>query len=309
MTNDIAIRPPAALGFLAAATSTFEGIEKLAALMAKMGTMPDHLKDKPADCFRIVVQAAKWGMDPFAVAECTSLVHGRLCWEGKLVAAALTAMNAIDGRLVYETTGSGQDAAITVTGKPRGGELCSIRGTVKDWRTVTKGRDGGIIPNAWDKDPMSMLVYRGTRQWARLYAPEALLGVVTPDEREEIREVEGVVVSSVPEAKPAKEREAPMTPADYAAQGSTTAAATPAKQEALIPTVADLNEAARALHKEFGSAGGAAIKEIVAALAVTAISLTPPEKVAEGLRLVGEHRTKLAAAVAKAVANPPKTGA
>lgn len=295
--NALAVAAPSSpLGFLAAATSTFEGIEKLAALMAKMGTMPDHLKDKPADCFRIVVQAAKWGMDPFAVAECTSLVHGRLCWEGKLVAAALTAMNAIDGRLTYETSGSGQDGAIVVTGKPRGGEVCSVRGTVADWRTHTKDKNGNPIKNAWDKDPMSMLVYRGTRQWARLYAPEALLGVVTPDEREEVREVEGIVTNTVPEPKPAKERETTAESSTPVAQAPTT----PAPIEQWAPTAKDLNEAAIALHSAFKDGLFKtkvidALKEICKAIGVEKISLCPEAKIGECLKLVKDAHTKLVA--------------
>ena len=182
------------LGFMATAITTFEGVERLATVMAKCGTMPAHLQGKPSDCFRVVVQAAKWRMDPFAVAECTSVVHGRLCFEGKLVAAVLQSMGAIVGRLDYDINGSGQQAQITVTGTPKGGRPQSLTGTVKQWRTHTK-KDGREIPNAWDSMPETMLVYRGTRQWARLYAPEAILGVYTPDEVEDIREVEGTVVA------------------------------------------------------------------------------------------------------------------
>jgi hypothetical protein len=178
------------MGYIAHAIQTCEGIQQLAEVMAKCGSMPLHLKDKPQDCFRIVVQAAKWKMDPFAVAECTSLVHGRLCYEGKLVVAVLRAMNAIDGRLTYDFTGSGQDMGITVTGTPTGGGRAeSLTGSVKQWRT-RQYKENKEIPNNWDKDPQSQLVYRGSRQWARLFAPEALLGIYTPDEMDDVRQVE-----------------------------------------------------------------------------------------------------------------------
>lgn len=206
--NAVAVRDESTttLGFLQAAVTTFEGVQKLAELMARMGTMPAHLQGKPADCFRVVVQAAKWRMDPFAVAECTSLVHGRMCYEGKLVAAVLTAMNAIEGRLHYEISGKGQDASIVITGTARGSKPQSLSGTVKEWRTYGKDKNGNRIDNAWDKIPEDMLVYRGTRQWARRYAPEAVLGVYTPDEAEEIREVEATVHDAVPAPKAATRR-------------------------------------------------------------------------------------------------------
>lgn len=220
------------LAFVESAVRTFDGINQLAELMARMGTMPKHLAGKPADCFRIVVQAAKWHMDPFAVAECTSLVHGRMCYEGKLVAAVLTSLGAIEGRLTYELTGKGQAAEITVTGTPRGGKPVSLHGTVKEWRTNGDG-------SPWDKQPETQLFYRGTRQWARLYAPEALLGVYTPDEIDTAQEAEGVVVhreptpartaaaaeqpapagtAATPPAEPPKAPAAPVAPAVLAAR-------------------------------------------------------------------------------------------
>ena len=170
-------------------TSINEAIQ-LSEIMAKANLVPEHLRGKSGDCLLIVMQAQRWGMDAVSVAQCTSVVHGRLCYEGKLVAAALYAMGAVEGRLEYDIQGSGQGATILVTGTPRGGSgPQSVRGSVKDWRTFGKDKNGARIDNAWDKIPEDMLVYRGTRQWARRYAPEALLGVYTPDEVEPMADV------------------------------------------------------------------------------------------------------------------------
>lgn len=149
---------------------------ELANVMSAANLMPEHLRNKPGDCLLIVMQAQRWGMDAVSVAQCTSVVRGKLCYEGKLVAAALYAMGAIDGRLRYEFAGTGEARRVKVIGKPRGtGVEQTVEGTVADWKT-----DNGN----WKKSPDDMLVYRGTRQWARRYAPEALLGVYTPDEIE-----------------------------------------------------------------------------------------------------------------------------
>lgn len=175
---------------------------QLADIMAKANLIPEHLRGKPGDCLLVVMQAQRWGMDALSVAMHTSVVHGKLCYEGKLVAAALYSLGAIDGRLDYEIKGSGQSATITVTATPRGGKgPQSVSGSVKDWRTFGKDKNGNRIDNAWDKMPEDMLVYRGTRQWARRYAPEALLGVYTPDEiADDV--IEGVVVETQPAERP-----------------------------------------------------------------------------------------------------------
>jgi hypothetical protein len=171
---------------------------ELAKFISGAMLVPDHLRGKPADCLLIVEQAARWGMSPLAVAQGTSIVHGKLCYEGKVVAAALESLNAIDGRLEYDFSGAAEARSITVSGKPRGGsKVQSITGTVAGWKTT-----GGN----WQKDPDSMLVYRGTRQWARLYTPGALLGVYTPDEFEEAPAVATIITqSSVPGAAPVRE--------------------------------------------------------------------------------------------------------
>lgn len=150
---------------------------QLADIMAKASLMPDHLRNKPGDCLLVVMQAQRWGMDAVSVAQSTSVVHGKLCYEGKLVAAALYSMGAIEGRLKYEFSGTGENRTVKITGRPRGsGVEQVVEGTVGNWKTGNE---------QWKKIPDDMLVYRGTRQWARRYAPEALLGVYTPDEFED----------------------------------------------------------------------------------------------------------------------------
>ena len=179
---------------------------QLADVMAKANLMPEHLRNKPGDCLLIVMQAQRWGMDAVSVAQSTSVVRGKLCYEGKLVAAALYAMGALDGRLRYEFSGSGEGRKVTVTGKPRGSNVeQSVEGTVADWKT-----DNGN----WKKSPDDMLVYRGTRQWARRYAPEALLGVYTPDEMED-ETISATVVGTIPAGEARRERQA-YAAADFA---------------------------------------------------------------------------------------------
>lgn len=169
---------------------------QLADIMAKASLIPDHLRNKPGDCLLIVMQAQRWGMDAGSVAQCTSVVRGKLCYEGKLVAAALYAMGAIEGRLRYEFSGSGDNRRVTVNGRPRGTTIDqAVEGTVGDWKT-----DNGN----WKKSPDDMLVYRGTRQWARRYAPEALLGVYTPDELEDAPAEHTVVATIVQSHEPAE---------------------------------------------------------------------------------------------------------
>ena len=86
--------------------------EKLAALTqfaAQMAesrvSIPQHLIGKPADCLAVTMQAAEWGMNPFAVAQKTHLINGTLGYEAQLVNAVITSMSPTTGRLNYDWFG------------------------------------------------------------------------------------------------------------------------------------------------------------------------------------------------------------
>lgn len=168
---------------------------KLAEMMARWKTAPVHLHDSPGDCLMIVEQAMRWGMSPFAVAQCTSVIQGKLMFEGKLVAAALTASGIMASRLDYEFAGSGDARAVTVRGVLRGdAKMREIVLTLKEAKTNNA---------MWTKQPDQQLVYAGTRVWARRHAPEVMLGVYAPEEFELMRDgFVGQTIDAKPEATP-----------------------------------------------------------------------------------------------------------
>lgn len=257
---------------------TFEACNQIVDMMVQCATLPAHLKNK-GECFRIVAQASQWGMNPFAVAECTSVVHGRLCYEGKLVHAVLINMGAIKGSLDFEYSGNpGTDQrTVVVSGTLQNGQIRTVTGTVADWKTT--GAGSPWKPGAYDRQ----LAYRGTREWARMWAPQAVLGVYAPDEIEDVKTVqaESVTTTTVADPKPAKSKKAKdqeqATPAavekgagDQASaqtagagpSGTTesNAGQSPAAGDG-APTNEDLDKAARSLWAA-GPAGQVRLKEI-----------------------------------------------
>ena len=122
----------------------------------------------------VIEQAMRWGMSPFAVAQCTSSIGGKLMYEGKLVAAAIESIGAIEGHLEYKFSGEGEDLAVTVSGLRAGEEKPqSLTIKLKDVRTTNE---------QWKKQPEQQLSYSGARNWARRFTPAALLGVYAPEE-------------------------------------------------------------------------------------------------------------------------------
>lgn len=193
MSNDIAItsQPGATVGTAAAIFSP-EGMDRLvrfATLMAdSKATVPAHLAGKLADCLAVTMQAAQWGMNPFAVAQKTHVVNGTLGYEAQLVNAVVSSSNLLATRLNYKWDGdwskvsgkTDKSPSLTVT------VWATLKGESEP-RTLTISMAQAGVRNSplWEQDPRQQLAYLCVKRWARLHAPDVLLGVYTPDELQE----------------------------------------------------------------------------------------------------------------------------
>ncbi|GJK71918.1 hypothetical protein TUM17564_39450 [Citrobacter freundii] len=193
MSNDIAItsQPGATVGTAAAIFSP-EGMDRLvrfATLMAdSKATVPAHLAGKPADCLAVTMQAAQWGMNPFAVAQKTHVVNGTLGYEAQLVNAVVSSSNLLSTRLNYRWDGdwskvngkSDKSPSLTVT------VSAVLKGEAEPRElTISMAQAGVRNSPLWEQDPRQQLAYLCVKRWARLHAPDVLLGVYTPDELQE----------------------------------------------------------------------------------------------------------------------------
>lgn len=193
MSNDIAItsQPGATVGTAAAIFSP-EGMDRLvrfATLMAdSKATVPAHLAGKPADCLAVTMQAAQWGMNPFAVAQKTHVVNGTLGYEAQLVNAVVSSSNLLATRLNYRWDGdwskvngkSDKSPNLTVT------VWATLKGESEPRElTISMAQAGVRNSPLWEQDPRQQLAYLCVKRWARLNAPDVLLGVYTPDELQE----------------------------------------------------------------------------------------------------------------------------
>lgn len=159
----------------------FDHVQRLAKLLAHGAFTPKHLKRATAEetvatCFRVAAQAIRWGFDPFAVADETYEVHGRLGYQGKLVIAVVNSRAGLSDRLSFTYAGSGANLTVTVSG------------TFKDEpqpRTVSLSVAQAKTANEmWVKDPEQKLAYSGAIKWARRHCPEVVMGVHTIEDLE-----------------------------------------------------------------------------------------------------------------------------
>lgn len=184
-----------------------ERLERFAELMSTgRSTIPAHLRGSKGDCMAVVMQAAQWKMNPFAVAQKTHLVYGTLGYEAQLVNAVITSMAPTKDRIHYEWFGpwekvigkfktmEGQNGKYQVPDwKPADEEGCGVRvwATLKgenEPRELALLLSQSTVRNStlWAGDPKQQLAYLAVKRWSRLYTPDVIMGVYTPDELQEL---------------------------------------------------------------------------------------------------------------------------
>ncbi|ENE2372598.1 RecT family recombinase [Klebsiella aerogenes] len=213
MSNDIAnINAPVDTAIAGTAATIFspEGLNQLmkfAEVMAQSRvTVPAHLAGNPADCMAVAMQAAQWGMNPFAVAQKTHVVSGTLGYEAQLVNAVITTMSPTKDRINYEWFGPWENVIGKFVEKTsqKGNTYIAPAWTLKDeagcgvrvWATM-KGEEHPRVlelmlsqaqvrnSTLWASDPKQQLAYLATKRWSRLHCPDVIMGVYTPDELQE----------------------------------------------------------------------------------------------------------------------------
>ncbi|WP_194206770.1 RecT family recombinase [Superficieibacter sp. 1612_C1] len=199
------------------ATNSIFNVQALGQLTAFANLMadatiavPDHLVGKPADCMAIVMQAMQWGMNPYAVAQKTFFVGGKLGYEAQLISAILSSSGAIRGRFHYEYGGNWENCIRSkdVTVKKMGSKGAYEKTErVRDWSDEDEDglyiRAGAIIRGEseitwgeplylasvairnsplWVTKPKQQILYLATKDWAKAYCPAAVMGFQDADD-------------------------------------------------------------------------------------------------------------------------------
>ena len=191
--------------------AVMQEVYRFAEVMASgAATVPKHLQGNTADCMAVTMQAMQWGMFPFAVAQKTHLINNVLGYEAQLVAAVVNSSGVVRDRFHFEWFGPWQNVIgkfeirksekgeYRVPGWKMADEVgCGVR----VWATLSGENEPRVLElllaqartrnsTLWADDPKQQLAYLAQKRWARLYAPDVILGVYTRDELEESPERE-----------------------------------------------------------------------------------------------------------------------
>ncbi|MBD8129055.1 recombinase RecT [Pantoea agglomerans] len=182
----------------------FDRMMIVSKVMANSGVIvPAHFRGKPDACMAVVMQAARWGIDPFIVAQKTHIVGDALGYEAQLVNTVINRMAPTKDRLHYDWFGPWEKVIGKFVEKTSakgskyiapGWSLADENGVgVKIWATLKGETEPRVLElllsqaqvrnsTLWASDPRQQLAYLGIKRWTRLYCPDVLAGVYTSDE-------------------------------------------------------------------------------------------------------------------------------
>lgn len=165
----------------------FNKCYRLAQVMASgKCTIPKHLQGSEGDCFAVIGQALRWGMDPFAVAQKTHLVSGTLGYEAQLVIAVINNRAPISDRIKFEYFGDWSKVKSKEDKSDDVGVICraTVIGDDEPTELSLTMAQVGTVRNSplWAADPRQQLAYLAAKRFSRLHFPDVIMGVYTPDE-------------------------------------------------------------------------------------------------------------------------------
>lgn len=154
--------------------------------------VPPHVRDNPGVAFALCLQALEWRMPIMSVINKSYVVNNRgverLAYESQLVHAIIERNAPIKGRLRYQIIGEGDERRCKVWATFKGektpheytsetlASLREARGRNPDKGNVVKGSP------LWETQPEVQLFYSASRTWARMFAPDVILGAYTPED-------------------------------------------------------------------------------------------------------------------------------
>ena len=162
-----------------------------------------------ANCILVANQAHRWHADVFAVASETYVVGNKLGYQGKLIAGIVNTQGGLTQPLAtLYSIGKGDTLAAVIYGKRDGDvpkeafPLLEAYADNEDRAALRKLAPMGVLAirisvgqaktkNAmWQNDPEQKLWYSGATKWARRHAPELMLGILSNDDLDRMRESE-----------------------------------------------------------------------------------------------------------------------
>lgn len=158
----------------------FNQLLRAADMVSKTSIIPQSYQGKPQDCFIAIEMANRMGVSPMVVMQNMYVVKGKPSWAGQACTMLINSCRKFkDVKHIYTGTKGTENRGCYVRAirVDDGEEVCGVEVTMQ----MAKA-EGWTSNPKWRNMPELMLAYRASAFFARVYCPEALMGVQTEEE-------------------------------------------------------------------------------------------------------------------------------
>ena len=158
----------------------FNQLLRAAQMLSQTSIIPQSYQNKPQDCFVAIERANRMGVSPMVVMQNMYVVKGKPSWAGQACTMLINSCGKFkDVKHIYtgEKGKPNRGCYVTATRISDGSQVDGVEVTMQMAQS-----EGWTSNSKWRNMPELMLAYRASAFFARVYCPEAMMGVQTAEE-------------------------------------------------------------------------------------------------------------------------------
>ena len=159
---------------------SFNQLLRVANMLSQTSIIPQSYQGKPQDCFVAIEMANRMGVSPMVVMQNMYVVKGKPSWAGQACTMLINSCGKFkDVKHIYtgEKGKPNRGCYVTATRISDGSQVDGVEVTMQMAQS-----EGWTSNSKWRNMPELMLAYRASAFFARVYCPEAMMGVQTAEE-------------------------------------------------------------------------------------------------------------------------------
>jgi hypothetical protein len=171
-------------------SAAFELTQRQAKMLSSSTLVPKEFQNNMANCAIGLNIAKRLGADPFMVLQNIDIIHGRPSFRAQFLIAMVNASGRFSP-LQFRFEGKGNTRSCQAYAKSREtGETCE--GPAVTWAMADAEGWTKKAGSKWLTMPDLMFTYRAGAFFARVYAPDITLGMMTSEEAADIAPIRDV---------------------------------------------------------------------------------------------------------------------
>ena len=159
---------------------SFNQLLRAAQMLSQTSIIPQSYQGKPQDCFVAIEMANRMGVSPMVVMQNMYVVKGKPSWAGQACTMLINSCGKFkDVKHIYtgEKGKPNRGCYVTATRISDGSQVDGVEVTMQMAQS-----EGWTSNSKWRNMPELLLAYRASAFFARVYCPEAMMGVQTAEE-------------------------------------------------------------------------------------------------------------------------------